>query len=127
MSEKEGYEVDRAVSWVTFGLVWYYFVWPEYLILAWGPALVAVLTASPETFRDTIIWGICASALFLASLIFRKLGILIALLLGCAWGALGGFIGFYLAGEHWYWGTLAGIVVLIPAWAIHHAAFSRPA
>lgn len=126
MNDKKEYEVDRAVDWFALGIAWYFIVWPEYLILAWGPTLVALLGADSKTFHDTIIWGICTSALFIASLIFRKLGILIALLLGCAWGALAGVIGFYLTGQVWYWGTLAGIVVFVPAWAIHNAAFVRP-
>jgi len=126
MSDDRGYEVDRAVDWVTFGAAWYYLVWPEYLVIAWGPTALTVLVDNLHThFHAAIAWGICTSAVFLLSMIFRKLGAVLAFLLASAWGAGGGFLAFFLAG-HWYWGVMGGLVVMVVAWVIHAAALMMP-
>lgn len=124
--EHKGYEVDRAVEWIAFGAAWYYLVWPEYLVIAWGPAvLLFLLGGAHPNLAGAIGWGIGTSAVFFLSLIFRKLGLVLAFLFGCAWGAAGGFLAFLLAGT-WYWGVLAGLVVMGIAWAIHAAALTVP-
>lgn len=126
MGEEKGYEVDRAVDWVAFGAAWYYLVWPEYLVIAWGPtALTLVVDSLHAHFHAAIAWGICTSAVFLLSMMFRSLGLVVAFLLGSAWGAAAGFLAFLLAG-HWYWGVLGGLVIMVIAWGIHHAALVMP-
>lgn len=127
MTESKDYEVDRAVDWVAFGAAWYYFLWPEYLIIAWGPTLVTIAVASLGAHvHAAIAWGICTTAVFLLSFAIRWLGIALAALFGCVWGAVAGLLGFFLTGDHWYWGTLAGLVALVIAWGIHRAALVRP-
>ena len=126
MNEEKGYEVDRAVDWVAFGAAWYYLVWPEYLAIAWGPAALAFLWSGAHPyFHEAIGWGIGTTAVFLLSVIYRRLGMVIAFLFGCAWGAGGGFVAFWLTTD-WYWGVAGGLIVMYVSWSIHHAALAMP-